>query len=86
MLSLKGKGFAMDLTGPGRQYELSYPCPGSPDGCSFDGVIALLHSHELQLIAGADAVEGAALTVPFELTGGHLEIIRTFTDRIGVFE
>jgi hypothetical protein len=82
-LSVKGDGFALDLTAPDRKYELTYPCPSSSDGCSFNGVIALLEPSELAALSMVEQAGGTALGVPFTFTAAQLAIIRSFATRIG---
>jgi hypothetical protein len=83
-LSLKADGFAVDLNGPHRKYELTYPCPSSSAGCSFNGVTALLEPSELAGLSAAQQAGGTALGVPFTFTAAQLAIIRSFASRIGI--
>lgn len=65
------------LMAPQRDYQLTYPCDRSQDGCAFDGAVASISSRELLELSKAETLAGHALGADFAVTSIGLGAIRT---------
>ncbi len=68
---------ALALMAPQRDYQLTYPCDRSQDGCAFDGAVASISSSELLELSKTETLAGHALGTDFTVTSVGLDAIRT---------
>jgi hypothetical protein len=77
-------GRRFDLAGPGRQYQVVYPCDLSSAQCSYDGVISRLQLSELTELSRSSNVAGHALGTDFALTASGRDAVGRMAARAAV--